>query len=168
VRFLPLLILAAGCASAPSPAITGPVAVVLVADPGQIEADRQVLSRILGDRARSIGELLRDAAARDLAGRGHQATSEQPPAATVEEAIARGPSGGHILVVQPGRWDLETASSTGRAVVEFRLTLFDVAGGSPTWTHNRGRRTVALRTGEARDIEAFVERVAAEAMRELP
>lgn len=161
-----------GCAAAPEASLPRTLALRLEEPSAQEARGRMVLKRLLGRDAGTIGELMARAVREELeadgfAVQGAAGVSE----GTRGEALARLREGGGaegLLVVRVGEWDLGVVETAGKATVEFELAILAASDGREAWAERVARRTVTLRTGEQRDVEAFVRRLAVEALRSLP
>ncbi|MCC6738997.1 MAG: hypothetical protein IT452_08110 [Planctomycetia bacterium] len=161
-----------GCAAAPDASLPRTLALRLEEPSAQEARGRMVLKRLLGRDAGTIGELMARAAQEEFEADGF-AVEEAAGASegTREEALERlRASGGAegLLVVRVGEWDLGVVETAGKATIEYELEILAAADGRASWTEKVSRRTVTLRTGEQRDIEAFVRRLVVEALRSLP
>lgn len=152
MKFLPLLLLLASCASAPDADSPRRVSLRLSAPAGFDDRHRSALERITGGRARTIPEMAKEALSEELEARGVE--------------VVEG-DGEAILEATLGAWDLDRISSGGNATVDLALALRKPDGGT-SWSVRIGPRTVSLRPGEARDPGALVKRIVNEAMRGYP
>lgn len=163
-----LVFLACGCASPPPADVPRSVALVLREEAASGEAGRTILRRLVGDR-RSPGELMAAEIREELHRRGvdvQDAPQGLDRAGAIDWAREGGRAGG-ILEVEVGRWDLESVGN-GTATVEHGLTLVRASDGTVAWEFRRRRAVMTLRTVEQRDLAAFVQRMAIEAMRGYP
>lgn len=174
-RYLfPLAALAtlAGCASPSREKTPGSLALRIEEAVEQEARSRMVLKRLLGRESLSIGGLMARAVEEELDADGIEVRRDSTPSqGTREEALAAlraggGPEG--LLVVRMGEWDLDAVFTAGQATVEFEFLILGVSDGRVIWTGAVPRRTVTLRTGEQRDIDAFVRRLAVETLRSRP
>lgn len=161
-----------GCAAAPEASLPRTLALRLEEPSAQEARGRMVLKRLLGRDAGTIGELMARAVREELEADGFVVEeSAGVSEGTREEALARlRASGGAegLLLVRAGEWELGVVEASGKATVEYELAIIDVSDGREAWAERVPRRTVTLRTGEQRDIEAFIRRLAVETLRSRP
>ncbi|MEK7466156.1 MAG: hypothetical protein AAB074_01970 [Planctomycetota bacterium] len=161
----------AGCASTSGEEMPHLVAIRLEEESSQVEKNRMVLKRLLGRESLSLGAMMARCVEDELVADGIEArTPGVASRGTRNDALAalRGDGGERALfVVRMGIWDLEAVATSGQASVEYEFLLFH-ADGHEIWSETVGRRTVTLRTGEQRDIEAFIRRLTVESLRGRP
>ncbi|KAF0246397.1 MAG: hypothetical protein FD180_755 [Planctomycetota bacterium] len=161
----------AGCSSTSEEEMPPSVAIRLEETSVQEAKNRMVLKRLLGREDLSLGRMMARSVEEELEADG--ITARSPAVAsrgTRDEAFTalRGDGGERgLFVIHMGTWDLEAISTSGKATVDYEFLLFD-ANGREIWTEGVSRRTVTLRTGEQRDIEAFIRRLAVESLRSRP
>jgi hypothetical protein len=158
-----------GCASGPGPDSPRRVAVLLAQDASAIQRDRQVMRRLLGRDALSAGELMKETILEELRSRGYDPSAATTGTTEQEELeAARAASQDALLVIEVGAWDLDAVPSTNQATVDYALRLLKTSDGVVTWSETVKRRTIALRTGEPRDMESLVRRLVLQALRSFP
>lgn len=161
----------AGCSSTPREEMPRSVAIRLEEDTVQEAKNRMVLKRLLGRESLSLGAMMARCVEEELEADG--ITARTPAVASRgsrEEALEalRGDGGERgMFVVRMGAWDLESIGASGKASVEYEFVVLH-ADGHEIWSERVGRRTVTLRTGEQRDIEAFIRRLTVESLRGRP
>ncbi len=162
----------AGCSSAPREHTPQSLALRIEEAVEQEAKSRMVLKSLLGRESLSIGGLMARAVEEELEADGIEVrTAAAASQGTREEALAalRADGGAEgLLVVRVGEWQLDAVFTAGQATVEFDFVILGASDGRVIWTGSVPRRTVTLRTGEQRDIDAFVRRLAVETLRSRP
>jgi hypothetical protein len=162
----------AGCSSTPREEMPRSVAIRVEEESAQEAKNRMVLKRLLGRESLSLGQMMARCVEEELEADGITArtpgVASRGSRAEALEAL-RGDGGERALfIITMGTWDLESISASGQVAVEYEFLLLDGRDGREIWEESVSRRTVTLRTGENRDIEAFLRRLAVESLRSRP